>query len=1065
MAQDKPEDKKKDPPKDGNELIVKPSRNIEFTTDEGTWMSLDLSPNGQTIVFELLGDLYTMPATGGAAKQIVGGIHYDMMPRFSPDGKKIVFVSDRSGGENLWLVDANGSNPKALTTGRKNAFSSPTWSPDGNYVVASKSESGLSVFRLLMVDVRGGTGIAAGPKVADPARRGTNRMGAVFSPDGRFLYYAERQGLWTYDSKFPLWQIRRFDTKTGDVSTVTNAQGSAMRPAISPDGKTLVYASRYRTGTALRSRNLTTGEERWVAYPIDRDNQEGIATQDTIAAYSFTKDGKSVVMPLGGKIQKVDLQTGAAQVIPFKVDVKVEAGKSVHYQYAVDQSPTVKARIIRDASLSPDGKKLAFTAFNRIYVMDYPGGQPARLTKDNIGEFQPSWSPDGKNLVYVTWNEMGGHVCKAELATGKSIHLTPYAGFYGTPIFMSDGQKVAYMASPTQDGLRSSFVQHTYCFGEDNPSELGNIGPSGPADIYVTSTYGGPPTFVTSSGGFGGLQASSDPNRLYMVGAGGLNSIRLDGFDRRELIKVRGTEVSTFGPGVPLGADDIRISRDGQGAFVSLQNQIYLATLPPMGASPIELTLGMPMAALPASKISAEGGDYLNWTADGMCVTWTMGDKFYCQKVGETKPTVTTINVEMPRHKATGTVVLKGARLITMKGDEVIAKGDVVVTDGRIVAVGASVPTPAGATVIDCSGKTISPGYVDVHAHWFGGQPKLNQSWGYLANLAYGVTCNRDPQSGSSDIYDYSDMIEVGQAIGPRIQTTGPGVFADSGLGDLEQTKKFIKRYAEAYKTNTVKEYMTGDRMTRQQVLLACDQYKITPTCEGGLDFKLNMTQMIDGFSGHEHSLPIMPIYNDVVQLITKTGTFYTPTLLVNYGAPTGENYWFQNFSPANDAKLRRFVPDELLDTMVRRRPNWVMDEEYGFSKIAEGCAKVVRNGGKVCLGSHGQLQGLGAHWEMWSLASGGMTPHQVLRCATLNGAEAIGMDKDLGSIEKGKLADLVIYDKNPLDNIRNTTAIKYVVRGGDVFEAETMDQVWPVKKKLGPIYYQNYGPSQTIKH
>jgi hypothetical protein len=263
-------------------------------------------------------------------------------------------------------------------------------------------------------------------------------------------------------------------------------------------------------------------------------------------------------------------------------------------------------------------------------------------------------------------------------------------------------------------------------------------------------------------------------------------------------------------------------------------------------------------------------------------------------------------------------------------------------------------------------------------------------------------------------------------------------VFADSGLGDLEQTKNFIKRYAEAYKTNTVKEYMTGDRMTRQQVLLACDQYRITPTCEGGLDFKLNMTQIIDGFSGHEHSLPIMPIYNDVVQLITKTGTYYTPTLLVNYGAPTGENYWFQNFSPTNDTKLRRFVPDELLDTMVRRRANWVMDEEYGFSKIAEGCGKVVRNGGKVCLGSHGQLQGLGAHWEMWSLASGGMTPHQVLRCATLNGAEAIGLDKDLGSIEKGKLADLVIYDKNPLDNIRNTLTIDSVwIAGGKLADVQ----------------------------
>lgn len=1062
FAQDKPAEKKDEKPKDGVELLVKPSRTLEFKTDEGTWMSLDLSPDGGKIVFELLGDLYTMPASGGTATRIVGGMPFDHQPRWSPDGKKIVFVSDRSGGENLWMTNADGTDPKPLTKGRGANWSSPAWTPDGNYIVASKN-TGFGSFALNMVDIRGGTGLPAGPKTTAPGARGTNRMGVAFSPDGRFMYYAERQGLWTYDSKFPLWQIQRFDRQKGDVATVTNAQGSAMRPMISPDGKTLVYATRYREGTALRARDLITQDERWLAYPIARDDQEAVATRDTIPAYCFTKDGKAVLMNVGGKIQKIDVKTGVGTVIPFTADVKLDAGKSVHYDYKVDQSDTVKARIIRDAALSPDGKTLLFSAFSRIYTMPYPGGKPQRLTKDDVGEFFPKWSPDGKSVVYTTWTPLGGHVCKADVASGKSIHLTPYAGYYAGPTFTADGKNVAFLASPTQDGIRSSYLQHgAGCF-DIHEGELGNIGPSGPADIYYVSVFGGNPSLIASSAGAGSLQTSSEPGRLYLIGGNGLTSIRLDGFDRRDLIKITGTGPGFFGSGPPAGADDIRISKDGDSAFVSLTNQIYLVTLPMLGAGALEMSISGGAGPVPVKTINAEGGDYLNWTADGKCVTWTMGDKFYCQKLDAEKPEVTTINVEMLRHKPQGTVVLKGARIITMKGDEVIAKGDVVATDGRITFVGPNATVPPGATVINCAGKTISPGFIDVHSHWFGGQPKLAQSWGYLANLAYGVTTNRDPQSGSTDIYDYADAVETGQAIGPRIFTTGPGVFNISGLDTLESTKNLIKRYAEAYKTNTLKEYMTGDRMTRQQVLLACDEYKITPTCEGGLDFKLNMTQMIDGFSGHEHSLPITPIYNDIVQLVAKTGTFYTPTLLVNYGAPTGENYWFTKFSPANDPKLRRFVPDELLDTMVRRRPNWVMDEEYNFAKIAEGCAKIVRAGGKVCLGSHGQLQGLGAHWEMWSLAAGGMTPIEVLRCATINGAEAIGLASDIGSVEKGKLADLVIYDKNPLDDIRNTTAIKYVVRGGEVYEAETMDQVWPVKKKLGPIYYQNYGPSKTI--
>jgi Tol biopolymer transport system component len=1057
-GQDKPAEVKKEKPKDGNELLVKPSRTLEFKTDEGTWMALDLSPDGQTIVFELLGDLYTIPAAGGEAKRLVGGIHFDMQPRWSPDGKKIAFISDRSGAENLWLVDADGSNPKALTTGRKTNMASPTWSPDGNYVVVSKSQ-GFGSFSVLMVDIRGGTGIPAGPKAATPGARGTNRMGAIFSPDGRFMYYAERQGLWTYDSKFPLWQIKRYDQKTGDVATVTNAMGSAMRPMLSPDGKTLVYATRFRNATALRARDLVTSDERWLAFPIDRDDQEAVASRDTIPGYCFTKDGKNLIMSLGGKIQKINVATGKATVIPFTADVKLDAGKSVHYDYKVDQSPTVKARIIRDASLSPDGKKLLFTAFSRIYTMAYPGGTPARLTKDDIGEFGPSWSPDGKSVVYTTWSPFGGYVCKADASTGKSIHLTPFAGYYASPVYLPDGQNIAYMSSPTQDGIRSSYVQETHCLDLEE-MELGNIGAAAPADIYYISSFGGASKYVSSSAGAGAIQTGMDPNRLYMVGAAGLSTQRLDGFDKRDLLKVT---APASGPN-PLFAEDIRISRDGQRAFVSIKNQIYVLTLPMLGASPLEMMVTDGPGLLPVKKINPEGGDYLNWTADGMCVTWTLGDKFYCQKIDADKPEVTTINVEMPRHQPKGTLVLKGARIITMKGDEVLPKGDVVVTDGRITFVGPNAVVPAGATVMNMSGKTISPGFIDVHSHWFGGQPKLPQSWGYLANLAYGVTTNRDPQSGGTDIYDYSDSIETGQAIGPRIYTTGPGVFSEAGHDTPESTKNFIKRYAEAYKTNTLKEYMSGDRMNRQQVVLACDQYKITPTCEGGLDFKLNMTHMIDGFSGHEHSLPITPIHNDVVQLIAKSNTFYTPTLLVNYGAPTGENYWFERYSPSDNAKLRRFVPDELLDTMVRRRANWVMDEEYNFSKIAEGCAKVVRAGGRVCIGSHGQLQGLGAHWEMWSLASGGMKPLEVLKCATIFGAEAIGLASDIGSIEKGKLADLVIYDKNPLDDIRNTNTIKYVIRGGDVFEGDTMDQVWPVKKKLGPIYYQNYGPSQTIK-
>jgi hypothetical protein len=239
---------------------------------------------------------------------------------------------------------------------------------------------------------------------------------------------------------------------------------------------------------------------------------------------------------------------------------------------------------------------------------------------------------------------------------------------------------------------------------------------------------------------------------------------------------------------------------------------------------------------------------------------------------------------------------------------------------------------------------------------------------------------------------------------------------------------------------------------------MATRQHGITPTTEGALDMKLDLSQIIDGYSGNEHSLPIQPLYNDVVQLLAQTRTYYTPTLLVAYGAPWSENYFYETTDVHNDQKLRRFVPHELVDAQSRRR-QWFGEDEYGFKGLAEAAAKVVRAGGRVTLGSHGQLQGLGGHWEIWALQSGGMTTHETLRAATIHGAEALGLQQDLGSLEAGKLADLLVLDRDPLANIRNTNSIAWVMRNGELFNASTLDMVWPVERKLSGQYWWDGEP------
>lgn len=1065
----KKEEDKKEPPKDGIELPIKPSQKVEFTTEEGTWMSLDLSPDGKTIVFELLGDLYTMPAAGGEAKRLLGGSQYDGMPRFSPDGKKIAFVSDRSGSENLWVIDADGKNPKALTQGRESLVLSPSWTPDGNYVLFSRQSGGLGTFSLQMVDVRGGSGVSIVRAVP-----GSNRMGVVASPDGRYFYYGQRQGSWTYDGQFPQWQVYRFDRKTGEATVVTNAQGSALRPTLSPDGNTLYYTSRYRTQSGLKARDLKTGEERWVAFPMDRDDQESRATRDTVSAYAMTKDGKSIVTALNGKIQKIDVATGKATVIPFKANVSLDVNPTVHFDHRIEDDAPVRAKILRCAQPSPDGKRLVFQMLDHIYTLDLtdPQAKPKRLTNDERGEFQPTWTPDGKRVVFVTWSAEGGHIWSVSADGGAARQLTRNAAFYANPVVSPDGSKIAYMIGDRADGLNLFQLLPTHgCFEispdgvarDKDAAEIMPDGPNRPFDIFTISAEGGDPTLVASSNGAGSLQFAKDPTRLYMVDGSGLSSIRLDGLDRRQHVSFTGQSFgsNTTNPG------DIRISPDGNQALIEIDGQLYTVILPLTG-TPLSINVTGENSSVPVKKVSNIGGDYLGWDPDGKEIHWSQGAKFYRKPLEAEKPTTTEVNLSLPAARPDGTIVLKGARIITMRGNEVIPSGDIVIKRNRISMIGAtgSLPVPADAKVIDMKGKTIAPGWVDVHSHWFAFPQDVHmpQSWAYMANLAYGVTTNRDPQSAVTDIYDYAAQIAAGNMIGPRIYTTGPGFFQGSSQNDKESIKNYLQRYKDAYDTQTLKQYVRGDRMVRQYTIEACKELGITPTCEGALDVKLGMTEMIDGYSGHEHALPIVPLYNDMAQLVAKTKTFYTPTLLVSYGAPFGENYWFTNTDAATDPKLHRFVPSTMLDQMLRRRAHWNLPEEYNFKALAESCAKVIRAGGKVCLGSHGEMQGVGAHWELWSLASGGMSPHEALRCATINGAEAIGLSQDLGSLEPGKLADLIVYDKNPLDDIRNTASMKFVMKNGELYESDTLDRVWPKPAKMPRMYWQETGPKPTIR-
>lgn len=1036
-----------------------PYKKYEFQVNEGTWMNLDLSPNGKTIVFDLLGDIYTLPVEGGQATCIRSGIAMEVQPSFSPDGKKILFTSDAGGGDNIWTMNTDGSEAKQITKENFRLLNNATWCPDGNYFIARKhftSTRSLGAGELWIYHISGGEGIQLTARKND--QQDLNEPSC--SADGRYVYYSEDMypgGYFQYnkDPNNQIFVIKRFDRSKGEILDITGGPGGAFRPQISHDGKQLAFIKRIRTQTVLYIRNLETGEEKPIYNKLSKDQQEAWTTFGVYTHFAWTPDDKDLIIWSEGKLTKVSAQgNNTATDIPFQCNVQISIADAIRYKQNINPEEFT-VQVIRQAVTSPNKEWVVFNALGYLWKKKLPDGNPERVTNNSDFEFEPAFSSDGKELVFVTWNDSTlGKIQRIDFPLGGTpTTLTTQKGIYRQPSFSRDGTNLVFVKDEGDQTLGLSYAVEPGIYTlSRNGQHLTRVRPSGYNPIFNTAG-----------------------NRIWYQQGGGLSksfhSCNLAGEDDRTSF------TSTYAGQFTLSPNEQWI------AFVDL-HKVYVAPFPTIGKS-IELSSGT--TAIPVKQVAEDAGYNLHWSHDGKQLYYTLGDQYFTvdldKRYADNKENtdslffaqqeVVRIGLKTKTDKPTGSYALTHARIITMNGGEVIEDGTIVVKENKITWVEKSSEVDiAGLMEINCQGKTILPGFIDAHAHvgHFRSGITPQQFWPYYANLAFGVTTTHDPSANSEYVFAQSELVKSGAMVGPRIFSTGTILYGADGdfkavVNSLADARSAIRR-TKAFGAFSVKSYNQPRREQNQMVLKAAREEKIEVVPEGGSFFYHNLGMVIDGHTTIEHNLPIGTLYSDVIQLWKRSKTAITPTLIVCYGAPNGEYYWYQHTNVWENAKLLRYTPRAVIDTRSRFR-TMLPEEEYenGHIQVSRSLKKLNDVGVLVNMGAHGQIQGIGAHWEIWMMQQGGMTNMEALQTATINPAKALGLDSQIGSIQVGKLADLIVLDKNPLDNIRHTESIRYTIINGRMYDTETMNEIGNNPKPRGKFYWELSGQSEAFPY
>lgn len=1027
-------------------------KQVPINTDEGSWIDVDVSPDGNNITFSLLGDIYVMPISGGTPTRIAEGLAWEVQPRFSPDGNRIAFTSDRGGGDNIWIMNRDGSDKKQVTKEEFRLLNQPSWSPDGRYVIAKKhftTSRSLGTGEVWLYHVSGGGGVVL---VERPSKSHQKELGEpIYAADGKSIFYTQNVtpgGTFIYaqDSNKDLFNIKRYDMESGEITTAVSGLGGSVRPTPSPDGKKIAFVRREQTRSKLYVKDLASGNETKVYDDLDQDVQETWAVTGVYPNMDWTPDSKDIVFWARGKIRKIAADGSDASVIPFQINDTRGVANAPHPKIEVAPD-SFTTKMSRFAAVSPNGQKVVFESLGKLYIKSMSGGSTSRLTNSGDGrELFPSWSRDGRSIVFVSWTDKGLGLIKTVGAAGGSPRaVTNRPGHYARPQFSPDGKTIIFEMGS------GGFLTSGNWSVDDG--------------VYRVASSGGTPVLVSRN--MAKPQFGFKSDRVFMIGSKDdkqlLVSTDLNGQAKREHAK-------------GALANDFIVSPDGQHLAFRQNYEAFVMPLLP-GSQAVEL--GPKSKALPVTKVSKYGADYIHWSGGGQKLHWSIGSSVYSANTNQLFSSApkdkNTPRFESPKSgvslartvaaaKSNRTIALTGARVVTMATENggIIENGTIILNGDRIAAIGSSgeVSIPNGAIAIDMSGKTIIPGLVDAHAHGPQGSDELvpEQNWSLMQNLALGTTTIHDPSSRASEIFVAAEMQRAGLLLGPRIFSTGEIIYGAKAasvyaeINDLDDALAHVRRL-KAQGAHSVKNYNQPRREQRQQVVEAARQEDMLVVAEGGSLFGMDMALIADGNSTLEHNVPLEIFYDDVVQFFSQSQTNYTPTVVVSYGGLAGDPYWRQATDIFEHPLLIHTPPNQLAASSKRRTK--APESDFVDDDNAREAKKLMDKGVLVSIGAHGQQPGIASHWELWSFVRGGMSPIQALRTGTIDSAKSLGMDQDIGSLEVGKLADLVVLDADPTENIRNSDKVHRVMIGGRLYDPRTMNEVGSGDSKRKPHWWE----------